>query len=143
MQDERVYCLMNPERPGRIDAMGVRLMGRPDFLVGIYLSWANVKDQKAFLWDVVEVFGEVRLCTLVHGFPPALWCKMSISVPYLRLLDEKASLFKKIRVALLEIRASNPKPFLGLSYNQETKLWEATPVAQLAGIDSNFDLIPN
>jgi hypothetical protein len=141
--DERVYCLLNPFRDWSPAGFGVRLLDRADYLVGVYLFWNGVGSPKRFLDDVVRVFGDARLYSLDKNCPPALVCKMSLDVPNLIVLDEAFHNYRKLRVDLLEMRASNPRVFLSLSYDLNQRRWNHKPLLALRCVDSNYSYIPN
>lgn len=141
--DERVYCLLNPFRDWSPAAFGVRLLDRADYLVGVYLFSNSGRDHKRFLDEVVRVFGDARLYSLDKNCPPALVCKMSLDVPNLIVLDEAFANYFKLRIDLLEMRASNPKVFLSLSYDLNERRWHSKPLPALRCVDSNYSYIPN
>ena len=68
---------------------------------------------------------------------------MSLDVPNLIALDEAFANYSKLRIDLLEMRASNPKAFLALSYDLNGRRWVSKPLPGLGCIDSNYSYIPN
>lgn len=140
--DERVYCLKNPLRKGITEAVGVRLLDRADYLVGVYLFWNSLRNPRWFLNGIVRDFGEARLYALDKISPPGLVCKMSIDVPSF-VLPEDAPDYYRIKLDLLEMRASNPKPFLALYYDFKKRAWDYDPLLALRCVDSNYSYIPN
>lgn len=141
--DERVYGLINPSDPRSIAAIGVRLLDRADYLVGVYLFWEQIQNPKSFLENVARAFGEARLHSFGKGTAPGLVCKMAIDVPSLVLLDERFEAYQDIRLTLLEMRASNPRPFLGLRFNDKERSWDYCLVPALSCLDSNYSYVPN
>ena len=135
--------MKNTLKHGRTEAIGVRLLDRTDYLVGVYLFWNSFRNPRRFLEGVVRDFGEARLYAVDKKSPPGLVCKMSISVPSLGLLAEDSDDYYRINLDLLEMRASNPKPFLALYYDSGKKLWDCEPLLALRCVDSNYSYIPN
>lgn len=140
--DERVFCLVSPYE-SKIGAIGVRLLDRADFLIGIYMFWNDVDDTKRFLNSIVRDFGEARLYSPCKTSPPGLVCKMSVSVPSLILIGEECPGYYRLKLDLLEIRASNPRPFLALHYDSRKRAWDYKPLLALRCVDSNYSYIPN
>jgi hypothetical protein len=135
--DERIYGLVNPHDK-HIAAVGVRLLDRADYLVGIYCFWDSFSNPRQFLQDTVRDFGEARLYAMAKNSAPGLVCKMSIDVPHLIQLPDDG-----LRLDLLEMRASNPKPFLALRYDTAKRAWGARPLLALRCIDSAYSYVPN
>jgi len=140
--DERVFCLVSPYE-SKIGAIGVRLLDRADFLVGVYMFWSDVQDSKVFLNRIVRDFGEARLYSPSKSSPPGLVCKISVSVPSLVLVEEQCPGYHHLKLDLLEIRASNPKPFLALNYDSRKRAWDYKPLLPLSCVNSNYSYIPN
>jgi hypothetical protein len=143
LDDEKLYCLINPEASTSIGAIGLKLLDRPDYLVGLFMFWNNVEDPVKFLEEMVKDFGEVRLFAPANFFHPSLVCKMCIDTPLYVVLDDKSKGFRRFLLDFLEMRASNPKPFISLRFNSERKAWDGKPIPYLSSIDSNFSLVPN
>ncbi len=141
--DETVYILENRIR-GDIDAIGVPMLdSQPNFLVGLYLGWHVVDDQEAFLQEILTSFGDARFFTPDKKLYPGLVCKMSIETNQLtRLQKNVPDDFHRIRAELLEIRVSNPKPFLNLTYDTDKCLWTYRPITQFS-MNSNCSLVSN
>lgn len=141
--DEQVYCLVSPN-DRRIAAVGVRLLDRADYLVGVYLFWSSIRNPRQFLRGIVQDFGEARLYAEKNStYNPGLVCKMSISVPSLALLAEDTEEFRRLHLDLLEMRASNPKPFIALYYDVYKQAWDCHPLLALRCVDSNYSYVPN
>jgi len=135
--DENAYALISPNDMS-IAAVGVRLLDRPDFLVGVYMFWDNFKDARNFLKGIVQEFGEARLYAINKNYSPGLVCKMSVDLPHLvRVPDDR------LQLELLAMRASSPKPFLGLRYSATNGAWAPKSLPALTCIDSNWSYIPN
>ena len=134
--DERVFALMNRAQPRVIDALGVIEEGKPSALVGVYFSWNSKGRASEFIHEMGNCYGQASFTTLGKEMPPGFVCKMQIAEPMLREVPENDLHFKKVKLGLLEIRASNPKPTLILYYDTARMLWLYKPlIAELAGLE--------
>lgn len=139
--DEKIYYLINSDRY-KVEAMGVKLFDDEDYLVGLYMFWDNYKNPKHFLKDIVREFGEAYLYAPNKNSDPGLVCKMNFDEPNLSILVEKAKNYRDIKLDLLEMRASNPKPFLALNYDSKKKIWNYEPVLNKSGkTNSDYELV--
>ena len=142
--DERILILLNPKYPERIGAIGLRFSENDDWLVGLYLLYSNQENVREALGDIVRTFREARLYTPSELFEPALVCKMAIQNPTHAVLEETFSNYRKIKLDLLEARASNPKVFLSLRFDEIRNGLDYRSVVSLKGVDSNYSCyIPN
>ena len=142
-KDERIFMLVNPKVPERIGAIGLKLLDRADCLIGLYFDWSAHENPREVLREIVGLFGEARFYAPSQFFEPALVCKMAIDIPSYVALGEKSRDYRKIKIDLLEIRASNPKPFVSLHFNRERNIWDYKPVLSLGCVDSNYSYVPN
>lgn len=134
--DERVFALMNRAQPKVIDALGVIEEGKPGALVGVYFSWNSKGRASEFIHEMGSCYGQAFFTTLGKEMPPGFVCKMQIAEPMLREVPENDLHFRKLKLDLLEIRASNPKPKLILYYDTARMLWLYKPlIAELAGLE--------
>ncbi len=144
--DERVFALMNRAIPGTIGAIGMiekhDEKGKPDALVGVYFDWANKKNASDLIYELGYCFGEARFSTLGSNFSPGLVAKMQITAPLLRQVSEDSIGFKKIRLSLMEIRASDPKTILSLYYDGAKMFWTYKPVSELDYSDTTTGYVP-
>lgn len=141
--DERVFCLTSPIEKNQVEAIGVNFLNRSDYLVGLYYAWINFPNPQNFLCEVIKYFGEAKLYTPNRNLPPGLVCKMAIDVPCYDILDEKAENYRLIKVDFLEMKASNPKPFLALHYDSKKDYWDYRIVPYLDFINPNYSYVPN
>ena len=83
--DEKIYCLLNPLRDGIIEALGLRLLERADFLVGLYYGW-QAYPKNDFIFEMAGLFVEASFICFQKEAPCGFASKMSIDFPYLHLL---------------------------------------------------------
>jgi len=107
------------------------------------MFWNNFTNPRGFLRSIVRDFGEARLYSFDKTSPPGLVCKMSVDVPSFAVLSEDFTNYYRIKLDLLEIRTSNPKPFLALRHNSDRGIWDSRPLLALRCVDSNYSYIPN
>lgn len=135
--DDTVYVLGSQDA-GRMDAAGLRMNGWNYELVGVYFFWDEYNNPCALLKEVVRKFGEARIYGLPeHERGPGLVCKFSADqMP--KVLSPESRGYKKLRMDLLEMRASSPKPYLSLQFEKDFNSWMPTLVPELASLDSNY-----
>lgn len=140
--DERVFCLMNPLKGWTPVAFGVRLLNRADCLVGFYV-FEDFRKGRKLLGDIMSTFREAQIYALDSRCKPGVVCKMIVDAPNMIVLDHRFNNFEKLRIDLLGMRASNPKPFLALRYDLGRAKWSYSLLPALACVNSNYSYIPN
>ena len=139
--DERIFYMSKSGDAKDMKAAGVRMNNVNNDLVGIYMFWDEYDNPSDFLSNVVRDFGEAKLYGNKIGVTPSLICKMRTAEQQY-LLKKEEPLYQQLRMDLLEIRASNPKPFLALNYDDKKDLWIPTTKPSFASIDSNYSQLP-
>jgi len=139
--DEKVFGLLNFSDGYKLEAIGVRLFDEDDSYVGAYFFGDRYENPKGFLEQNLGLFGEARLYALPGSKRLGLVCKMKFEAPDLCLLDGKSRNYRELKLDLLEMRASETKPFWFFRYDHEKKIWDHRPVLT-SSLDSNHGHLP-
>jgi len=140
--ENKIYLLANPFRNNKGEAMGINFHDRSDYLVGLYLAWNHFQDPQKFLQDIASDFGQLTLFTPFEGLVPGLVCKMSITAPSLISVPKEFPAYDTLRENFLEMKNSNPVPFLALNYDLGEKIWDYKAIT-CPSIDSSYSFTPN
>ena len=133
--DEKVYLVTvlseDNFKPDKIEAYGVKIFDEDeDYLVGVFNFMDRYNNPKKFLKRIARQFGEANLHLLPGETSPGLVCRMQCKGPEYNigvLLDDSKD-YRNIKLDLLEMRASDPKPILSLKYNLKKNTWDYKPV---------------
>lgn len=130
--DEIVYCIsdFSKEKDSfNVDAYAVKLFdGHENRFVGLYMFWNNKENEywnpKDFLKGIVDMYGEAKLQKLPGEQNAGLVCNLNYKGPEdnIEILHPSTTNYNDIKLDLLEMRASDPKPLLSLEYNIDKKM---------------------
>ena len=112
LYDDTVYCLINTDKEMSIDAVGLKLDSDECQLVGVFHFWKEAYDVERFLREIVRDFDEAIITYVVNHLTPGLVCRIKCKEAYLTPFPKYIKGHENIRQALIDIKASNPKPLL-------------------------------
>jgi len=140
--DEKLYAILNRDS-NRVEALGVPMLDRPNYLVGLYFGINYRENPEKDLVDIGNTFGEAMFISVKHNRFQGLVCKMSVPFPDLYCVCSETDKDHFIQDSILKMRDDNPKPILALYYNSKNKFWDYKAVPWLSSLNSKFSYVPN